>query len=268
MIDNGKRSILGVEVDVIDYEGAVAKIIRAAHKKEACTVSALAVHGVMTGALNARHKYRLNRFNIVTPDGQPVRWALRYIYGEKLKDRVYGPTLTLKICEKAAEIGLSVFLFGSRLEVLEKMAFRLKELYPALRIVGMEPSAFRTGSVQESEALAKRITASGADIVFVGLGCPRQEIFSFENANYLSRPTIAVGAAFDFHAGLLAQAPPWMQQIGLEWLFRLIKEPGRLWRRYVYLNPLYCMLLVAQMLRVENYLIPREKQPEAEVNYL
>ena len=113
MIDNGKRSILGVDVDVIDYEGAVAKIILAAHKKEPCTVSALAVHGVMTGALDATHKYRLNRFSIVTPDGQPVRWALRILHGCSLRDRVYGPELTLRICEAAATYGIGIFLFGA-----------------------------------------------------------------------------------------------------------------------------------------------------------
>jgi len=268
LIDRGKRSILGIGVNVIDYDGTVARVIESAHAKENCTVSALAVHGVMSGALDSAQKYRLNRLDIVTPDGQPVRWALRLLHGEALKDRVYGPNLTLKICEQAEQEGLSIFLFGSRLEVLEKLASRLSDLFPTLKIAGMEPSAFRTGNRDESEILAQRILSSGADIVFVGLGCPRQEIFAFENADRLSLPIIAVGAAFDFHAGLLAQAPPWMQERGLEWLYRLTREPGRLWRRYLYLNPAYCLLLVAQMFKLEKYVTPTGKRPDAEVHYL
>jgi exopolysaccharide biosynthesis WecB/TagA/CpsF family protein len=268
LIDNGKRNILGVGVNAVDYEGAVAKVIACAHAKKSCTVSALAVHGIMTGALDPVHKYRLNKFDLVTPDGQPVRWALRMLHGESLPDRVYGPNLTIKICQQAADEGLSVFLFGSRLEVLENLSLRLKELFPKLIIAGMEPSGFRTGNQSESETLATRILSSGADIVFVGLGCPRQEIFAFEHAERIPRPIIAVGAAFDFHAGLLAQAPPWMQDRGLEWLFRLTREPGRLWRRYLYLNPAYCMLLVVQMLKLDKFVLASEKRPETEANYL
>jgi len=268
VIDNGKRSILGVEVNVIDYDGAVSRVIAAARSKESCTVSALAVHGVMTGALDASQKYRLNQLDIVTPDGQPVRWALRLLHGEALKDRVYGPNLTLKICEKAAEEDLSIFLFGSRVEVLLKLDSRLKELFPSLQIAGMEPSSFRTGDVEQSEGLANRIKSSGADVLFVGLGCPRQEIFAYENAKRFSMPIIAVGAAFDFHAGLLAQAPLWMQQRGLEWLYRLTREPKRLWRRYLYLNPAYCFLLVTQFFKLEKLLTPTQKRPDADVHYL
>ncbi len=222
----------------------------------------------MCGALDSAHKYRLNQLDIVTPDGQPVRWALQLLHGEKLKDRVYGPNLTLKICEQAEREELSIFLFGSRTEVLEKLAANLKERFPKLKIAGLEPSAFRTGNRDDSEKLARKIKDSGADIVFVGLGCPRQEIFAFENAQRLSLPIVAVGAAFDFHAGMVAQAPAWMQERGLEWLFRLTKEPGRLWRRYLYLNPAYCILLVTQMLKLDKYITPPGKHPDAEINYL
>jgi N-acetylglucosaminyldiphosphoundecaprenol N-acetyl-beta-D-mannosaminyltransferase len=268
LIDSGKRSILGIGVNVVDYEGAVGRIIACAHAKERCTVSALAVHGIMCGALDSAQKYRLNQLDIVTPDGQPVRWALRLLHGEKLKDRVYGPNLILKICEHAEQEGLSVFLFGSRMEVLENMSANFKQRFPELKIAGLEPSAFRTGDRDDSEKLASKIKASGADIVFVGLGCPRQEIFAFENAERLSLPIVAVGAAFDFHAGMVAQAPAWMQDRGLEWLFRLSREPGRLWRRYLYLNPAYCLLILAQMLKLDKYITPSGKRPDTEMNYL
>ncbi|MCY2976348.1 MAG: WecB/TagA/CpsF family glycosyltransferase [Planctomycetota bacterium] len=268
MIDSGKRSILGIGVNVVDYDGAVARVISCAHAKERCTVSALAVHGVMCGALDSAQKYRLNQLDIITPDGQPVRWALRLLHGETLEDRVYGPNLTLKICEQAEQEGLTIFLFGSRLEVLEKLSANLKQRFPKLNIAGFEPSAFRTGNRDDSEKLVRKIKASGADIIFVGLGCPRQEIFAFENADRFSLPIVAVGAAFDFHAGMVAQAPTCMQDFGLEWLYRLSREPGRLWRRYLFLNPAYCLLLVAQMLKLEKYITPSAKRPDNEMNYL
>lgn len=246
MIDRGKVNIVGVDVNVIDYDGAVARVVAAAKAKQPYGVSALAVHGVMTGALDEEHRYRLNKLDLVTPDGQPVRWAMRLLHGEQLADRVYGPNMTLKICEAAAREGLSIYLYGSRQEVLDAWTSNLQKLYPALKLAGSEPSKFRQLTEDENCAMVERIKASGADITFVGLGCPRQEVFAYENKDALSMPLIAVGAAFDFHAGLLPQAPKWMQDRGLEWAFRLYQEPGRLWRRYFYLNPLYLWMVAKQ----------------------
>lgn len=250
MINEGKVNIIGVEVDVVDYEAAVARIIEAARAKVPYGVSALAVHGVMTGALDPAHRIRLNTLELITPDGQPVRWAMKALHGKTLPDRVYGPTLTLKVCEAAAEEGLSVYLYGSRQVVLDAWIKNLKTMYPQLKIAGSEPSKFKQLTETENAEMLERIRSSGADMVFVGLGCPRQEIFVYENKDQLSVPLLAVGAAFDFHAGLLPQAPQWMQERGLEWAFRLYQEPRRLWRRYLYLNPLYLLLLVRQKLGV------------------
>ncbi len=261
MIDRGKRSVLGVGVDVVDYEGALARIIAAARARLPLGVSALAVHGVMTGALDPQQKFRLNRLAMVTPDGQPVRWALRLLHGERLDDRVYGPELTARLCASAARHGLSIYLYGSRTEVLDAWIDRLRGQFPTLRIAGAEPSRFRTLTPEEHEALDARIVASGADIVFVGLGCPRQEVFVFEHADALSRPVLAVGAAFDFNAGRVAQAPRWMQDHGLEWLFRLATEPRRLWRRYLFLNPLYCLMIAAQGIGLRKAAMAREVEP-------
>src|SRR5262245_39552454 len=253
MINSGKHSILGVEVNAIDCDGTADMIITAAQAKRPLGVSALAVHGVMTGALDAIHKARLNRIDIIAPDGQPVRWALGLLHNESLPERVYGPDLVLQVCGLAAQMGLSIYLYGSRLEVLERLKSNLCMRFPDIRIAGMEPSRFRRGTAEESAALDKRVRLSGADIIFVGLGCPRQEVFVYEHVEALSRPVIAVGAAFDFHAGLLKQAPKWMQDRGFEWLFRLWVEPRRLWRRYLYLNPLYCLMIAAQYLHLREF---------------
>lgn len=248
MIDLGKHSVLGINVNAIDYDAAVQRIIETGKRRESMAVTALAVHGVMTGVMDREHNYRLNKFDLVCPDGQPVRWALNRIHGAKLDDRVYGPELTLRLCKAAAENDVPVFLFGATEEMLAQFTANLCKKFPGLKIAGSRASAFRQISAEERAELAAEINASGAGMCFVGLGCPRQEIFAYEMRDCLKMPLIAVGAAFAFHAGMLDQAPSWMQKRGLEWLFRFTKEPKRLWRRYVYLNPAYVTLLVAQKL--------------------
>ena len=233
MLDLGKRNILGVQISAIDYEAAVARITAAAEKGERLTVSALAVHGVMTGVQDPAHQFRLNHLDLVVPDGQPVRWALRLLHGVRLPDRVYGPTLTQRVCEQAAALDLPVYFYGSRPSVLAALTENLTRRIRGLRIAGSEPSLFRCLTDGEQRELGDRIQRSGASMVFVGLGCPRQEIWVYEMGHLLALPLIAVGAAFDFHAGTLPQAPPTLQRVGLEWLFRLGCEPRRLWRRYV-----------------------------------
>jgi exopolysaccharide biosynthesis WecB/TagA/CpsF family protein len=247
VIDLGRHSVLGVGIDAVDYESAVARILTAAHEGKRCTTSALAVHGVMTGALDEVHRFRLNHLDLVVPDGQPVRWALRWLHGIRLPDRVYGPNLTLRVLEAAATDGVPVYFYGSTQETLERLLARLRERMPALRVAGSEASKFRRLTAAELEATVARIRASGARIVIVGLGCPRQEVFAWETGDALAMPVLAVGAAFDFHAGTLRQAPPRLQRLGLEWTFRLIQEPRRLWRRYLYLNPYYLALVALQL---------------------
>jgi exopolysaccharide biosynthesis WecB/TagA/CpsF family protein len=248
MIDDGKFPVLGVRVNAIDYEGAVRRIIDAAQHRAPLSVTALAVHGVMEGSFDDDMRARMNAFDLVCPDGQPVRWALHLLHGKKLPDRVYGPSLTLMVCAEAARLGLPIFLYGSRLEVLERLSGRLTEQFPTLHIAGALPSLFRRATPEERDARIAQIRDSGARITLVGLGCPRQEVWTYENVRDLSMPALAVGAAFDFHAGTLAQAPGALQKLGLEWLFRLGKEPRRLWKRYVLLNPKYLFYALRQAL--------------------
>lgn len=267
MIDGGKQNILGVAVNVIDYEAAVQTIIAAAQARTPLTVSALAVHGVMTGALDPIHAYRLNHLDLVLPDGQPVRWALNWLYGAGLPDRVYGPTLTLKVCAEAARLGLPLYLYGSRPEVLEALSANLRARFPAIRIAGSQPSRFRQVSAEEKQQIAQTIRDSGAALTLVGLGCPRQETWVYEYRDLLPMPLLAVGAAFDFHAGNLPQAPSRLQQLGLEWLFRLVQEPKRLWRRYAFLNPLFVGLLLLQALRLRTPSLSHAYPPTEEMRY-
>ncbi|HEY2950929.1 MAG TPA: WecB/TagA/CpsF family glycosyltransferase, partial [Verrucomicrobiae bacterium] len=202
---------------------------------------------VMTGYQDPQHARRLNGLDLVVPDGQPVRWALNWLHRQSLPDRVYGPALTLLTARAMAEKRLGVYLYGSTAGVLDKFAENLRARSPALVICGKEPSRFRRLNDDEKRAVVERIKASGARAVFVGLGCPRQEVWAFEYREALSMPILAVGAAFDFHSGTLPQAPRFLQDRGLEWLFRLVHEPKRLWRRYLILNPLYLMGLVLQL---------------------
>ncbi len=248
VINEGKFPILGININAVDYDYAVETIVAAATEKRPCSVSALAVHGVMTGCLNSLHARRLNGLDLVVPDGQPVRWALWWLHNRQLPDRVYGPNLTLRVAESFAQKGLSIYLYGSKPDTLAKLVTNLRQLYPELKIAGIEPSKFRKLTDQERLELVERIEASGANAVFLGLGCPRQETWAYEYRNLLKIPILAVGAAFDFHAGTLPQAPKWMQDLGLEWLYRLIQEPKRLWKRYLFLNPLYLWNIFLQYL--------------------
>ncbi len=248
-----KRNVLGVLVDAVDYEQAVGAVIESAVAGKPLSVTALAVHGVMTGVREASYRAILNALDMVCPDGQPVRWALNGLYHAGLLDRVYGPNLMLEVCRRAEAEKLPVFLYGSKAETLHALNRSLCAHFPNLQIAGMRASLFRTLSSDEIADIAESIRVSGARIVFCGLGCPRQEIWVHEFKRVLAMPLIAVGAAFDFHAGLLAQAPRWMQRMGLEWLFRLRCEPLRLWRRYLILNPLYVLHFLLQWSGVHLY---------------
>lgn len=266
MRNAGKRNILGILIDAVDYEAALDTIFRAANERHGAAVSALAVHGLVTGALDREQRFRLNRFDLLVPDGQPVRWVLNWRYHADLPDRVYGPNLTLKVCSRAAKECVPLYFYGGTPQILQSLRISLERQFPGILIAGMEPSKFRQLTPDEKNELAVRVRSSGASILFVGLGCPRQEVFAYEFRGVLSIPVLAVGAAFPFLAGLLPQAPAWMQNAGLEWLFRLASEPRRLWRRYLFLNFAYVGLVALQVLGI--YRFPTDGQsPVKELLY-
>jgi N-acetylglucosaminyldiphosphoundecaprenol N-acetyl-beta-D-mannosaminyltransferase len=255
-----KVNLLGVLVSATDYAEATACIIEAAEQRRPLSVTACAVHALMEGHLDPAFGAALNHFDIVAPDGQPVRWGMRWTRQARLHERVYGPALTLRVCEAAARAQLPVFFYGSTDATLQRLKTNLQRRIPALLVAGMQPSRFRAASVDEQAEDAARIVASGARIVFVGLGCPRQEWWVFHQRKRLPMPALAVGAAFDFHAGTLAQAPELMQRAGLEWAFRLAVEPRRLWRRYLRLNPLYLMRMAQQVAQPQRFTPPQDER--------
>lgn len=248
-----KGNVLGVGVSIVDYDKAVDAIVEAAREHKPFKVASLPVHGIMTGALNREHRWRLNHFDMITPDGQPVRWALNSLHGAGLRERVYGPELMARVCKRAARDGIPVFLFGGRPEVLPKLREELVKMAPGIKIAGSRAALYRRATEAETDEIESHIRESGAKIVFVGLGCPRQETWIHEFSEKLGVPTLAVGAAFDFHAGAVKQAPPVLQDRGLEWLYRLAKEPRRLWRRYVLLNPAFLTLWALQALGLRSF---------------
>ncbi len=266
MIFEGKYPVLGIRVAACDYDYAVDQIIEHAKKEEPFSVSALAVHGVMTGSEEV-HRRRLNGLDLVVPDGQPVRWALKWLHGIDLADRVYGPELTIRLAEASGKENVPIYLYGSTEETVALFTSNLQKKFPEIRIVGSEPSKFRQLDENEKSQVVSRIKESGAQIVFVGLGCPRQEVWAYEYRNDLSMPILAVGAAFDFHAGTLPQAPSWMQERGLEWLFRLYQEPRRLWRRYLYLNPAYLWAVFKEKTGIGRRAVLEARGDESRMRY-
>jgi N-acetylglucosaminyldiphosphoundecaprenol N-acetyl-beta-D-mannosaminyltransferase len=244
-----KFKIGPVWVSRTTYADATASIVAAAHEGRRALVAATSAHGLTLAEHDPAFADMLNRFELVTPDGMPVRWALNLLHGAGLADRVYGPNLTLSVCQAAAEAGVPIYLYGSKPEVLDQLVIRLPEKAPGLRIAGYKSPPFRPLTAEEDAADVAEIVASGAKMVFVGLGCPRQERWAFEHRERLPMPILCVGAAFDFHAGTLRQAPAWMQRAGLEWLFRLAIEPRRLWRRYARHVPAMAWLITREYAR-------------------
>ncbi len=244
-----KYDIFGVQVSATTYAELVDRLIAAAQAGESAIVDFMPVHGLVESNRDPAFKAMMNRFDVIAPDGQPVRWALNYFHKVGLADRVYGPTTTWKLCEAAERAGVSIYLYGSTPEVLEQLMTKLRQAFPRLKIAGHRSPPFRPITPEEDEQFTREINESGAGLIFLGTGCPRQEKFAYEHRDSIRGVQLCVGAAFDFHAGTKKQAPAWMQKRGLEWLFRLSQEPGRLWKRYLVYNSIYCWLFARHAIR-------------------
>lgn len=246
---------MGVDISTTTYQEVVDFCSRWVDERRsgqnsggARYICVTSVHGIITARDDPEVREILNSAEIATPDGMPLVWALRS-FGIKQQQRVYGPTLMLKVCERAAERGDSIFLYGGREQTIDPLCRRLSLNFPGLRIAGHYCPPFRPLTSEEDAAVVSQIRASGADIVLVGISTPKQERWmSAHRHEFPGLVMIGVGAAFDFHAGRVRQAPGWMQRNGLEWLFRLVMEPARLWRRYLLVTPRFLPLWAMQLM--------------------
>ena len=241
--------ILGIPLALTDYERTIDWMdatIAAGHRGYICVA---AVHTVMASQDDRELREAVLGSDLTVPDGQPLVWAMNAL-GHDLSSRVYGPDLMSRYCERAALTGARMFLYGGRNQgALVQLALNLRTRYPGLNIVGGYAPPFRPLTGEEEDFVLDEINRSQADVVWVGIGVPKQEKWMAAMRSRLQAPVlVGVGAAFDFHAGLVSQAPSWMQSMGLEWAYRLLQEPGRLWRRYLHYNPRFVAGFLRQWL--------------------
>ena len=234
-----KVDVIGVQVSEVDYQHAVETITDAALRGESGIVACHAVHAIVTMSCDENLRTMVNEFRMITPDGQPVRWAMNLLNRSRLKERVYGPELMLQLCRRAERDQLPIYFYGGNEQVSEALSKAFSDKFPRLIIAGAEAPPFRPLTDEEDDQVVKRINESGAKLIFIGLGCPKQDISAYEHRDSINGIQVCVGAAFDFHAGAKPMAPRWMQSRGLEWVFRLSKEPGRLWKRYLQTNSIF-----------------------------
>lgn len=229
--------VLGVGISAINMDMAVTELGRWVEEGEQHYVCVTGVHGVIESQSDPELLAIHNRSGLTTPDGMPMVWASKKAGADHVS-RVYGPDLMLEVCERSADNGWTHFFYGGNEGVPELLAERLGERFPGLKVVGTYSPPFRPLTSEESDEIVAAVNASGADFVWVGLSTPKQERWMADHVGRIDAAALlGVGAAFDIHAGLLPQAPRWMQRTGLEWLYRMAREPRRLWRRYFHANP-------------------------------
>jgi N-acetylglucosaminyldiphosphoundecaprenol N-acetyl-beta-D-mannosaminyltransferase len=242
--------ILGIPLAISDYEQVMDWMDTTIAGDGRGYLTAAAVNLVMSAHEDPAVRAAVLGATLAVPDGQPLVWALHAL-GHARATRVYGPDLMALYCARAAAAGTPIYLYGGRDEsALELLERRLHERFPGLQIAGGHSPPFRTLTLAEEDQVIAEIDGSGAAVVWVGIGQPKQELWMARMRPRLSAPLlVGVGAAFDFHAGLVSQAPPWMQRNGLEWTYRLYREPRRLWRRYAHHNPRFVAGFARQYLR-------------------
>ena len=245
-----RRDILGIPIAMIDYEGAMDVMDQMVEERHRGWVCAAAVHSVMVAQEDALMRQALTDAVITVPDGMPIVWAANRL-GEHLPNRVYGPEPMRRYCNRSVERGHRVWLYGGRDQgALVQLALNLRRKHPGIRIVGGYSPPFRSLTADEEDAIAEQINAAQPDVLWVGIGVPKQEKWMVRMRDRLDVPVMcAVGAAFDFHAGRVSQAPHWMQERGLEWTYRIAQEPRRLLPRYLYTNPRFMLESARQYAR-------------------
>ncbi|MCB0208611.1 MAG: WecB/TagA/CpsF family glycosyltransferase [Anaerolineae bacterium] len=248
-----KVNILGVGVHAITMAQALAQISNWIEQGIRQYVSICTVHTVMECQRSEPVRRAVNSAGLATPDGMPLVW-LGQLKSKLAVTRVYGPDLMLALCELSVQRGYRHYFYGGADGVAEQLAQRLQTRFPGLHMAGTYCPPYRPAFHQEDDHIIEQINQTSPDIIWVGLGTPKQDLWMAAHRDRLTAPVlIAVGAAFDFHTGRLPQAPHWMQRNGLEWFFRLLQEPRRLWHRYLVYNPLFILLIIAQALGLKKF---------------
>lgn len=242
--------VLGVRVDAVQISDVIVRIEQWIEKRDGCRyIAVTGMHGVTEAQHDPAFKQVLNVADLVVPDGMPLVWLAR-LRGHKMRRRVYGPELMQAFCEQTAAKGYRHYFYGGARGVPERMAARLTGLFPGLVIAGTYSPPFRPLMPQEDEEIVAAIDRAAPDVLWVGLSTPKQEIWMHAHRDRLRVPVlIGVGAAFDINAGIRRQAPRWMREHGFEWLFRLVQEPRRLWRRYLVYGPQFVYYVFRESLR-------------------
>jgi N-acetylglucosaminyldiphosphoundecaprenol N-acetyl-beta-D-mannosaminyltransferase len=253
------RQVIGFPVTALPFESQMSLILKWAQHGLSKSVCIANVHMLVEAYRNNNFAHVLQQADLVTPDGMPLVWMLKLL-GVRKQDRVAGLDVLNSLCQQAKKAGVKVFFLGSQKAILERMQQRLNEEFPDLEIAGMEPLPFRPMSAAEDEALVEKLNQSGAGIVFVSLGCPKQEAWMANHKGKVNAVMIGLGGAFPVYAGLHKRAPGLVRSAGFEWLYRLLQEPRRLWGRYSSTIPLFLWLAAKQLLtdypqqlRVEDY---------------
>ena len=240
-------SVLGINVSETSYADATRQIRAWSRSGESRYICIANVHVLMEAYDSDNFRGMINNADLVTPDGMPLVWMMR-LKGQRDQQRVYGPTLMLHVLEITAREKIPVGFYGGKSDVLKCLEERIRKCYEGLQVVFSVSPPFSAMTADQDTQIIDQINKSGARILFVGLGCPKQEIWMAMHRDKINAVMLGVGAAFDFHAGVKPQAPAWMQNIGLEWLFRFSTEPRRLWKRYLYHNPRFVVLAMADLL--------------------
>jgi len=235
-----------MRVDATSYEDAARRVVRCARERRSAYVCVASVHMVMEAFDSAPFRGVVNGAHLVTPDGRPLVWALKGL-GIKNASQVRGTDLTARVVEHAAREQIPIGLYGGTPELLESFVEVLRARYPGVEVACKIAPPFRPLGPEEDEEVTREIVASGARILLVGIGCPKQERWMAAHKGRVPAVMLGVGAAFDFHTGRIRQAPRWMQAAGLEWVFRLMMDPRRLWKRYAKHNPRFMALLLLQL---------------------
>lgn len=242
------EQILGVTIDVLDWDEALERISTWAKMRESRIVCLCNVHSLVTASGDPAFGEIIREADLAAPDGMPVAWMLRCL-GHAGQKRISGPDLMWRYCAGAAVRGEKIFLFGAGDATLVALEKRLRAAFPGLNIAGAHSPPFRDLTNEEDREIIDRINTSGANTVWVALGCPKQEQWMHTHRGRIRAVMLGVGAAFDYHAGTLRRAPRWMQLLGMEWLHRLACEPRRLWKRYLLTNTLFILGAARQLIQ-------------------